>query len=80
VEPFDGAADRKTRHGEQRVMYRTAVDVGQLNRPNSYELRNLRRRLPEPDTVVLVFMVASQNRLGTEPTTPGLGLAGSGPL
>jgi hypothetical protein len=29
-------------------MYRTAVDVGQLNRPNSYELRNLRRRLPEP--------------------------------
>src|SRR5437763_13359501 len=29
-------------------MYRTAVDVGRLNRPNSYELRNLRRRLPEP--------------------------------
>jgi len=42
-------------------MYRTAVDVGRLNRPNSYELRNLRRRLPSPDTVVLVFMVASQN-------------------
>ena len=43
-------------------MYRTAVDVGRLNRPHSYELRNPGADCPSPDTVVLVFMVASQNR------------------
>jgi hypothetical protein len=53
-----------------RLSTETAVDVGRLDRPCSYELRHLSADCPSPDTVVLVFTVASQNRLGTQPKEP----------
>ena len=49
-------------------MYRTAVDVGRLNRPSSYELRNFSADCPSLDTVVIVLMVASDTRSGTQST------------
>jgi hypothetical protein len=54
-----------------RLSTETAVDVGRLDRPCSYELRHLSADCPSADTVVLVFTVASQNRVGTQPKEPG---------
>ena len=65
-EPFDGARIGRRAEARSASWYRTAVDVGRLPRPWSYELRHLSADCPSPDTAVLVFTVASQNRLGTQ--------------
>ena len=59
-------------------MYRTAVDVGRLNRPSSYELRHLSADCPSSDTVVLVFMVASGDRGRARSRRPTEGVSKGG--